>query len=217
MELQPLSVKTRANSGKGTARRLRAAGKIPGVLYGQGSGAVHIELDEPEFNHLVHSRGGEHSFIDLKIEDNPELSCRAMIKDVQHDPIRGDFLHVDLFRIDMSKKITTVVPVELTGHCVGVVNGGVLDHQTREIEVECLPGDVPESFVLDISNLDIGDNIIARDVKAPEGVEILESEDRAIVTVHAPRVIKEEGAEAEELAAAEEAAAGEAAAGAEED
>lgn len=214
MELQPLSVKTRASKGTGPARRTRMAGKIPGILYGQGGGPVSIEIDEPEFSHLVHSRGGEHSFIDLKIEDQPELNCRAMIKDVQHHPIRGHFVHVDLFRIDMSRKITTVVPVELTGQCKGVVNGGVLDHQTREIEVECLPGDVPESFVLDITELDIGDNILARELKAPEGVEILESEDRAIVMVHAPRVVKE-GVEAEEEAA--EVAAAEAAAATEED
>ena len=217
MELQPLSVKTRESKGKSASRRTRAAGKIPGILYGQGGGPVSIEIDEPEFKHLVHSRGGEHSFIDLKIEDKPDLNCRAMIKDVQHDPIRGHFLHVDLFRIDMTRKITTVVPVELKGQSKGVVNGGVLDHQTREIEVECLPGDVPESFVLDITELEIGDNIIVRDLTAPEGVEILESDDRAIVTVHAPRVIKTEAEEAAEAEAAEEAAAAEAEREAEED
>lgn len=209
MELQPLSVKTRPETGKGPARRARAAGKIPGVLYGQGGGPVKIEVDELEFIHLVHSRGGEHSFIDLKIEDQPDLNCRAMIKDVQHHPVRGDFLHVDLFRIDMSRKITTVVAVELTGHCKGVVNGGVLDHQTREIEIECLPGDVPERFVLDITDLDVGDNIIARDIQAPEGVTMLESEDRAIVTVHPPRVVKTAAETEAEEAAAEEAAASE--------
>lgn len=205
MELQPLSVKTRATTGTGSSRRIRSAGKIPGILYGQGGGPVSIEIDEPEFKHLVHSRGGEHSFIDLKVEDEPALNCRAMIKDVQHHPIRGHFVHVDLFRIDMSRKITTVVPVVLSGQCKGVIAGGVLDHQTREIEVECLPADVPESYVLDITDLEIGDNIIARDLKALEGVEILESEDRAIVMVHAPRVVKE-GTEDEEAEAAGEAA-----------
>lgn len=199
MEMHTFTVSTREGSGKGAARQLRAQGKIPGILYGQDEKPLGIVIDAHDFHLLVHTKGGEHSLLDLTVEGHPDLSCRAMIKDVQHHPVRGHFLHADFFRIDMNKKITTLVPVIMIGQSKGVIEGGVLDHQTRELSIECLPSDVPEDFVVDVTELLIGQNVLVRDIEIPEGVTVLISGDRALVSVHAPRVIEEVVEEVEEL------------------
>jgi len=205
MEIHSLKAATRATGGKKSARNVRAAGALPGVLYGGGQEPVSLVINRREFETAVHhSRGGEHAILRLEVEDKPELSSPVLLKAVQHHPLRGNFLHADFLRIRMDERIVTVVPVRLEGQAPGIGEGGVLDHQMREVEVECLALDVPEEVVVDVSGLHIGDSVHLDKVKFPENVTVLTESDRPVVTVHAPRVVKEV---VPEEAAVEEAAA----------
>ncbi|MFO7774160.1 MAG: 50S ribosomal protein L25 [Candidatus Hydrogenedentota bacterium] len=158
MELQTLDTKVRTSRKKGAARKERAAGRIPGVVYGEGHDAVSISLDGREFIRLLHAAGGEHAVVELKMDNAPDKGGPAMLREIQHHPLRGDVLHVDFQRIRLDRKITTFVPVHLEGKAKGLTEGGVLDYQLREVEVECLPANVPGYLELDISDLEIGDS-----------------------------------------------------------
>ena len=215
MELQSLKVSTRTLSGKGGARQTRRNGNVPGVLYGLSADPVRLQVDAREFETLLQGDQGEHAMLQLEFEDRPELNGPAMIKEVQHHPVRDNAVHTDLQRIDLSKRIHTVVPIRLEGHSRGVIEGGVIDHQTREVEVSCLPMEVPDAFPISIEEMDIGDSIHVRDLVIPDNIELLTSGDRALAAVHAPRVIVEEvvAEEEEALLAEGEEAEGEAAEG----
>ena len=208
MELQELKVSTREERGSGNARRMRLAGNVPVVLYGMGGESISLKVNARELDILLQGEQGEHALIDLKVEDNPDLSGPAMLKDVQLHPIRGQAVHADLLRIDLTHKIHTLVAVKLEGVCPGVIEGGVIDHQTREIEVLCLPLEVPDAIIGDVSVLNIGDSMHVSDLVAPEGVEILTPGTRALVAVHAPRVVLEAEPEEGELLEGEEGAEG---------
>jgi large subunit ribosomal protein L25 len=206
MEIQSLKAATRETGGKKSARDARAAGALPGVLYGGGQEPVSLSINRREFETVVHhSRGGEHAILRLEVEDKPELSSPVLLKAVQHHPLRGEFVHADFLRIRMDERIVTVVPVRLEGQAPGLTEGGILDHQMREIDIECLALDVPEEVVVNVSALHIGDSIHVEQVTLPENVTVLSEPDRPIVTVHAPRVVKEAepeaGAEGAEAAA----------------
>jgi large subunit ribosomal protein L25 len=202
MELQPLKAKTRHEKGKNSAHRIRAQGRIPAVLYGGGGDSLMVDLDLKEFTHLVHGRTGEHAIVQLNVEDDPEWDTPAMLKDVQHHPVRGRVLHADFQRIRLDERIRTQVPVVLSGQSAGEREGGVLDQTLREVDVECLALEVPEQFELDVTELTMGDSIHVHAIKAPEGVAILTDPDRTIASVHAPRMVIE--AEPEEEAEAGE-------------
>ncbi|GMV94828.1 MAG: 50S ribosomal protein L25 [Candidatus Hydrogenedentota bacterium] len=210
MELQTLKAATREQRGKGAAGRERKAGRVPGVLYGGGADAVSLKLNAREFERLVHS-GGEHAIVQLDIEDQPNLSSPAMLKSVHHHPVRGGIMHADFQRIRLDERIITIVPLELVGHCKGVVDGGVIDFQLREVEVECLALEVPEKIEVDTTELGIGDSIHVEQLPAPTNVTIVTDPTRSVVAVHAPRVVKTAEEEAAEAEAAADAAAAEAA------
>ncbi len=211
MELQSLKVNTRSATGKGAARQARRDGNVPGILYGLSADPVQLTINAREFEILLQGEQGEHAMLQLEFEDKPELNGPAMIKDVQHHPVRDNATHTDLLRIDLTKRIHTVVSVRLEGHARGVVEGGVIDHQTREVEILCLPMEVPDAFVLNIENMDIGDNVHVRDLVIPDNIELLTNGDRALAAVHAPRVVVEDVVVVE----GEEPLEGEAAEGAE--
>jgi len=207
MEIQSLKAATRKTGGKKSARDARAAGALPGVLYGGNQEPVSLVINRREFETAVHkSKGGEHAILRLEIQDKPELSSPVLLKAVQHHPLRNDFVHADFLRIRMDERIVTVVQVRLEGQAPGLNEGGILDHQMREIAIECLALDVPEEVVVDVSGLHIGDSVHVDQVKFPENVTVLAEMDRPVATVHAPRVVKEEVVAAEEGAEAEAAA-----------
>jgi len=208
MELQTLDARVRTNRKKGAARKERAAGRIPGVIYGEGQEAVSISLDGREFTRLLHGAGGEHAVVELKMENAPDKGGPAMLREVQHHPLRDDVLHVDFQRIRLDRKIVTYVPIHLEGKAKGLTEGGVLDYQLREVEVECLPVDVPEYLELDITELEIGHSLHVSDLKAPDKVTLITEPERAVVTMLAPRVTVEEE-EAEEEGPAEPEVVGE--------
>jgi large subunit ribosomal protein L25 len=207
-----LGVELREKRGKGVARKLRAAGRIPGICYRRNAESVAVSLDPRELDLLLRkASAGINTLIDLKVTGGGDFDGRqVLVKELQRDPITGAYLHADLYAVDLQQSIHVSVPVHLKGTAVGVtLGGGILDQATRELDVECLPNAIPEEFAVDVSQLEVGDSIHVRDLEVPEGIEILNDPDVSIVSVVAPSVSEEAApAEAEvEGAVPEEAAA----------
>ena len=205
-----LGAELREGRGKGVARKLRAAGRIPGVCYRRDAEPVTVSLDPYELDRLLrNASAGINTLIDLKIAGGGDFDGRqVIIKELQRDPISGAYLHADLYAVDLLQKIHVSIPIHLTGTAIGVsLGGGILDHGLRELDVDCLPNAIPEEFSVDVSDLEIGGSIHVRDLEVLEGVEILNDPDVSIVSVVAPAVVEEEAPAEEE----EEAAEGEAA------
>lgn len=201
MELQTLKATTRQAAGKSGARGVRVSGAIPCILYGGEAGSVSLQVNARQFEQLIHhNRSGEHAIVQLEVEDNAGLNTPALLKAVQHHPIRGQAVHADFLRIRLDEKITTVVPVKLVGHAPGITEGGVVDHQCRELEVECLALDLPDAISIDVSSLHMGQSIHVADVKVLDRITVLTESDRVVVAIHAPRAAKE-AVEGEEGAA----------------
>ncbi len=207
MKLETLKVAARNSSGSANVGRLRAEGALPGVLYGGKQDPLSIQLDQREFTTMLHEHGGEHAVVQLEVEDDASQSTPALLKDVQHHPVRGHVLHVDFQRIRLDQRIVTRVRIRTIGQSIGVREGGILDHPIREVEVECLAGELPDEIVTDVSELNIGDSVHARDLVLPEGVTMLTRGDLTVAAVHAPRIVEEEveaeGEEGEEGEGAE--------------
>jgi large subunit ribosomal protein L25 len=154
-ESNVLQAQPRTSGTKNDARRVRAGGKIPAVLYGAGKDAISVTLDPRHVTRILHSRTGHNTIFDLSLEGGEQ--AKAMIVDWQYEPIKGSLMHIDLKRIAMDKKLTVSVPIVLKGEAVGVkVDGGVLEQLLREVEIECLPADIPSTIDVDISNLTFG-------------------------------------------------------------
>jgi large subunit ribosomal protein L25 len=211
-----LTAQRREDTGKGVARRLRAAGRIPAVLYGQGIDATPLTVDARELNHLLHSGAGSNVLVDLKVDDTEHL---AIPREIQRDHIHSRFIHVDFLAVSRSETITVNVPVVEFGEAVGIKEGGVVEHHLREVQVECLPQDVPDQIEIDISDIELGGMIHVRDLVAPTGATILTNPEDAVLSIITPAVLRveadlsvpgEEGVEAEAaLEEEEEVAEGE--------
>jgi len=209
MDLQTLNATPREGQGRGSARRARREGQVPGILYGHGVKPASLLINRREFEHLLVTHRGAGAIVRLDVAENAELSGPALLKEVQRHPVRDAVLHADFQRVSMDERIQTTVPVVLTGHAKGIVAGGMLDFQLRELEIECLALNVPEQIELDMTDWDIGFSMHAGAVTPPENVTILTDPERAVASIHAPRVVVEETEEAEEGAEGE-AAEGEA-------
>ena len=191
-----INARTREGTGKGAARSSRRQGRIPGILYGHGEESVSLSVDANELQKLVHSISIENTIVDLDIGKGEPY--KVLIREVQRHPFRDEFIHIDFFHVAMDEKIQVEIPIVLIGTPTGVKNkGGVMDHQLRELEVFCLPGNIPEKVEIDVSDLDIGDSIHVSDIQLPD-VEVLTDLDRSVVAVLAPTVIEVEEAAAEE-------------------
>lgn len=189
--------KVRENTGTGASHADRRANLVPAVLYGEGVEApVHLLLDKLPLEKMlaVHGLG---SIVTVKVE---EAEYPAMVKDVQYHPVRGYVIHVDFQGISLTKVLRTVVPIVLEGTPEGIKEGGVVQHQLRELEVECLPQNLPDHIVAHIGNLDLGESFFVRDLNVPDTVEVLTDRDEVVVTVLAPRTEAEEEVEEEEAA-----------------
>ena len=198
----------RATRGKNEARRLRAGGRIPAVVYGAGKDATAVSVNPKEIDRLLYSGTGHNTIFNVEVEG--QETSPAMIIDWQHDPVKDNLLHIDMERIDLTKKLTVRVPVHLEGEPKGVkTQGGLMEVVTREIEIECLPGNIPEHFTMDVGEMLIGDNLRASAVAMVEGIELKSNPNTVIC-----HVVELRAAEAEEEAEAEgEAVEGEAAEG----
>ena len=202
-----LKADRRDAAGKGAARKLRATGRVPGVVYGHGMEPVPVAVDGRELYHVLHTDAGSNVLIDLAVGSDRHLT---LAREIQRDHVRGQFLHVDFLAVRRDEKIHVDVPVELVGESHGVKEGGVVEHHLWEIRVECLPGDVPERIEGDISKLGIGESLKVSELTLPPGVEVLTDADETVVSVVPPPIIQveEEVAEALEGVEAEAAAEG---------
>ena len=188
MELLNLKVQARDTQGKGPARRTRRAGGIPAVIYGEDHTPLKISVEQRAFERLTHGAMGEHALVQLEVEGQPEQSGPALLKSVQHHPVRSHVIHADFLRIRLDARLQTVVALLLTGRAKGLVDGGVLDQQLHDVEVECLALDVPPHIEVDISDLGVGDGIHVAQLNAPQNVTIITDPDRVVVAMQAPRV-----------------------------
>ena len=184
---------------KNAARRVRAKGKIPAVVYGAAEPAVAIEVDPKQILKILHSDAGHNSIFDLEINGST-AKAKAMIVDWQYEPIKGSLMHIDLKRIALDKPIRVEVPIQLVGVATGVKNqGGILDQVLRELEIECLPGDIPSHIDLDVTNLSFGDVLRVADLPHSDKLKFLTDEEVAVAHVTA---VKEEAAPAVDAVAA---------------
>ena len=176
-----LEVETRDAAGKGVARKLRARGKIPAVLYGAGKSRL-VEMSYMAARKMVMAQRGHTALLTVKIAGEKDLV--AVLQDHQLDPINGAILHVDLFEVSMDKPIRVRVPVTIIGQVpVGVKEGGVLQQPLRDLHIECLPGQIPDHIEIDASELGVNQGVHVKEVQAPVGVEILDDEDLMVVHV----------------------------------
>ncbi len=182
-----LTVAVREQAGKGAARSMRRAGKIPAVLYGQGD-CLLLSVNPEELIKILKSHAGSTALISLTVDGAKSKSNRtALLRDYQVDPVTGAVLHADLFEISMSKPIRVKVPVKVTGSIpAGVKEGGVLHHNMRDVHVECLPAVLPDYIEVDASPLTIGSGIHVKELGAREGVRFLDDADQMVVSVAAP-------------------------------
>ena len=201
-----LVVEAREGLGKGAARKLRAAGKIPAVLYGRGRDSLALSVDPRALDRILRSSGAN-TLLDLTIEGHPEIKDTvALVKDLQRDPLRGSILHADLYAVDLTRTVTVDVPVHLVGKPRGLDFGGMLEHTLREIALECLPRAIPEAIEVDVTALEVGDVLHVRDLALPEGVTLVTDADLGVVHVALPQA-EAAPAEAAARAPAEGAAA----------
>jgi len=212
-----LKAERRGDVGKGVARKTRAAGRVPGVVYGHGE-PVTIDVDARELYHLLHTDAGMNVLVDLKVDGDEWL---AMPREVQRDHLRDRLLHVDFYRIARDEKITVEVPVHLIGDSHGVREGGVVEHHLWQVQVECLPQDVPNAVEADVTPLGIGESLKVEQLTPPRGCTIITGGGEVVVSVVTPQILRieeeeeaavAEGAEAPEGAEAAAAEGGEAAA-----
>lgn len=201
------AVEARDTRGKGSARKLRQRGLAPGVVYGGGRAATSIAFDVSEFERLLAtSHGGVNTLIGL-VGDSAAAGRTVIAKELQREPVRGRITHVDFIEINLKEKIEIAVPIHLVGTPAGVVLGGVLDQQQREIMLLCMPDEIPDDIEVDVSGMELGDSLHLFDITIPDGVELHTDESLTIATVLVPRGLKED-----EEPAAEEGEEGEAAA-----
>ena len=194
-----LEAERRSDAGKGVARKLRAAGRVPAVFYGHDQEATPISVDAREMVHVLHTSGGYNVLLDLMVDGKAHL---AMPREIQRDHIHNKLIHIDFLAVSRTETVTVDVPVIEFGEAAGVKEGGVVEHHLRDLHVECLPQDVPERLEVDITELNIGDMIHVRDVPVPAGVTVLTNPDDAVLSVITPAALR---TEAELLLPGEEA------------
>lgn len=184
MELIKLQSQPRSKTGNGPARVLRREGRIPAVLYGRNRSPEMLSIDAKEFENALKQHRGGQVFFNLTIEkEEASLSRPTMLKELQSHPVSGSFLHADLYEIDMNRKIHVNVPLVTKGTCKGVEMGGILQIVRRELEVLCLPIEIPEVLEVDVTDLEIGGAIHLQDIPVPANVEIPADVNFTVVTV----------------------------------
>ena len=211
-----LKAQKRDDLGKGASRSLRRAGRVPAVLYGRDRDSIHLSVDAHEAEHLFHSISVDNTIVEIAVEGD-RSPYPTLVREIQTHPWRDSLVHIDFLQIQEGVEVDLEIPVELVGVPVGVrLGGGVLEQIVHELEVRCIPSKIPESFTLDVSELQINDSLHVSDIPLTEGVEILMSPEQTICAVAIPRVVEEAelaepvvAAEGEEPAEGEEKEAGE--------
>jgi large subunit ribosomal protein L25 len=200
-----LAAENRSEAGKGAARRLRASGRVPAVLYGHGTKPQHLSVNARQFGQALRTDAGVNVLISLEVGRNQHL---ALAKEIQRHPVKGNLIHVDFIQVRRGEKVHVQVPVHLVGEAPGAREGGILDQDLYQLNVEAEVTAVPEAVEADVSGLGVGDVLRVADLKAPDGAVILDDPEASVVSVVAPTVEAEpEAEEAEEGEAAEGAEA----------
>ncbi len=188
MEAKILNVEPRSEFGKNASRRVRRNGFIPGVIYSHGQ-AEAIQIPQKEFFKLFKGKISESVIFDIQSSaKKDDVEKMAYVKDYHNDPITGEILHIDLFRVTKGEKIHTNVPIVFIGTPRGVKLGGILEVDVREIEVESLPKDLPEKIEIDVTAMEVGDSIHVKDIVLPEGVTAKGNSETSIASIHVPKV-----------------------------
>jgi large subunit ribosomal protein L25 len=203
-----LTATLRSEVGNGPARQLRMQGKMPAVLYGPKTEPVLLAVDIKELETALKEGSLAQSIFNLSVDGAKKKASAVMIRELQRHPVSGNFLHADFYEIDMKEKIAVMVPIITVGKSKGVEMGGLLQVIRREIEVLCLPTEIPESFEIDITDLEIGDSVHVDEITTDETVEIPYDVNFTLLTVVSPKI--EEEPEEEEEAEIEEGEEGEA-------
>ena len=185
----------REDFGKNAARRMRRAGQIPAVVYGGGGPAIPVSIDPKKISAIFHSESGHNAIFTLDIRG--KAPARVMLRDWQVDPIHGDLLHVDMVRVARDAKLKVRVPIHITGEPKGVkVQGGIFEFMLREVDVECLPDDIPDHITVDVTELLIGKNLRVSDLPLGPNVKVLSEASRVVAHVVVLKAVEEKPAEA---------------------
>ncbi len=195
-----LKAQTRDGRGKGDARKLRAEGFVPGVLYGHGVEPVAISLSSRDLIHFFHANRGTATVVDLEVDGTVHM---AIPREIQKDHLRGRYVHIDFLAVSRDEKVKMSIAIHEVGEAPGVKTGGVIEHHLWEVEIECLPADVPEQLEADISGLELGDMLRVADIAAPAGVVFLTDLETPVISVVTPAALR---TEADLLLPGEEAA-----------
>jgi large subunit ribosomal protein L25 len=189
-----LEAEPRQANGSGEARRLRGAGKVPVVVYGKGR-SDNLQVNAHDF-HLMMHRHGEHQILDLVVSG--KNTGKVLVKDVQHDAYLGHILHADLQAISMDEELNLNLPLQVVGEeeSKGIKAGGVLELVVNDLEIACLPGNMVEDLLVDVTDLEIGDSVTAGDIKLPEGIKLVSDPEIVVLTIAQPRA-EEEPSDAE--------------------
>lgn len=199
METVEIVVARRTGTGKGEARRMRSAGQVPGVVYGPKRTVAHVSIDRDELERRLARLEGS-PLLRLKHSDGSDAELHermVLIREMQRHPVSGRVLHADFYEVDLTERLVVSVPLHFTGKAAGVVAGGILQPILREVEVECLPTEIPEFLEIDVSSLNIHDAVHVSELKLPEGVAAVGEPTQTIVTVLPPTVESKPGEAAE--------------------
>jgi large subunit ribosomal protein L25 len=192
--MNTIQAEPREDFGKNASRRLRYSGRIPAVVYGGGGQAIPITVDPKAITQVLYSEAGHNTVLTLEIKGR--APARVLLSDWQMDPVKGGLLHVDLFRVSADTRLKLKVPVVLTGEAYGVkTEGGILEFITREVEIECLPDDIPDNITVDITDFKIGRNLRAGDLPLGPRAKLVTDPTRMLAHVIALRVEEEKPAE----------------------
>jgi large subunit ribosomal protein L25 len=205
MEKVSLEAEIREKTGKGSSGRLRRTGYIPAILYGGKEVPQSLIVNIKDMKKALSTEAGENVIISLKVGDKTRT---VIVKDLQTDPVKGDLLHVDLYQISLKERLKASVPIEVRGEAPGVKEGGILQHRLREIEVECLPTEIPEFIPVDVSGLSIGDSLHVKDLRVTGDLKILAAGEESVISV-VPPTVEEVAPPTPEEAAAEPEVIGE--------
>lgn len=202
MKSVPLTAFPRTVTRRAGVKKLRANNRVPAVIYGRQAPPQNLELNRIEIDNLIHHSATENVLVDLSVKDDARGNRLALVQDVQHHPLKGNVLHVDLHEVSENEKITILVPVEPIGEAVGVkTGGGVLEHVLFKIRVRALPKDLPEQISVDVTALEIGKSVHLNEITPPPDVEFLGDKKVVVFSVAAP-VTEAEEAATEAVAAA---------------
>jgi large subunit ribosomal protein L25 len=213
LEQFELNATVRKTTGNSPARELRRGGLIPAVLYGPQTEPVLLSVNIKELEQVFKKGNIGSIILNLVIQNGQKFTKPAMIKELQSHPLSGNFLHVDFYEIDMQRKINVMIPVVVKGHAKGVEAGGLLQIIRRDIEVLCMPGDIPKSIEIDITDLDVGESVHIEEIPLGDNIEIPDDVNFTVLTIVSPKAeaVEEEEEEALEGEEAADEAADEAA------